>query len=91
MLRISLWKQLNRLEVLASFPLASFGPHLVQVNEGSQVIVCEVAAILSHLVTPCGEETIMAVRLKLQEPPTHVAPDTPGRGTTAWTHTSSTP
>ena len=51
-------KRLKRLEVLASFPLASFWPHLVQVNEGFQVIACEAAALLSHLVTRCGEETL---------------------------------
>jgi hypothetical protein len=49
-------KQLKRLEVLASFPLASFGPHLVQENEGFQVIACEDVSILSHLVTQCGED-----------------------------------
>ena len=51
-------KQLNHPQLLASFPLASFGPHLVQVNEGFQVIACEAAALLSHLVTRCGEETL---------------------------------
>jgi hypothetical protein len=40
-------KQLNHSQLLASFPLASFGPHLVQVNEGFQVIACEAAALLS--------------------------------------------
>ena len=29
----------------------------VQANEGFQVIACETAALLSHLVTRCGEET----------------------------------
>jgi hypothetical protein len=51
-------KQLNHPQFLASFPLASFGPHLVQVYEGFQVIACEAAALLSHLVTRCGEETL---------------------------------
>ena len=44
-------KQLNRLEPLASLPLGSIGPHLVQVNDGFQVIAREARAFLSHLVS----------------------------------------
>jgi hypothetical protein len=32
-------RQLIRLEVLTIFPLASFGPHLVHVHDGFQVIL----------------------------------------------------
>ena len=49
---------LNRLERLASLPLGSIGPHLVQVNDGFQVIAREARAFLSHLVSSCGKETL---------------------------------
>ena len=50
---------LIRLEPLTSLPLANFGTHLVQVNNGFQVIdTRESRALLSHLVSGCGEETL---------------------------------
>jgi hypothetical protein len=54
----SMINNLIRLEPLASLPLANFGPHLVQVNDGFQVIAREPRALLSHLVSGCGEETL---------------------------------
>ena len=54
----SMINNLIRLEPLAGLPLANFGPHLVQVNDGFQVVARETAALLSHLVARCGEETL---------------------------------
>ena len=51
----SMINNLIRLEPLASLPLANFGPHLVQVNDGFQVIAREPRALLLHLVSGCGE------------------------------------
>jgi hypothetical protein len=55
--KFSMINNLIRLEALTSLPLTNFGPHLVQVKYGFQVIAREPRALLSHLVSRCGEET----------------------------------
>jgi len=42
-------KQLNHPQLLASFPLASFGPHLVQVNEGLLSKLLSLELLLNYL------------------------------------------